>query len=764
MKPIDQVTEYLIDKVNKINVNNPKANSGGVLLKLHKTYQEDMDLFVNIALQTIQILFTKDTSDSPAGTSQLTNTSFKIGQHIHRVLKRDKVPWSMELRLGDLFVEAFYNCGYVDLYYPRIRDSSHIMSATPKWIELADLHEATTRINLTATITTIPKSIHSMVQRDRHLVIKNKLKDEKLDLKQPYITAMNKLQQSGWRINRRVYEALVNNKSTFLREEPYKDNDAKEMKRRSKTMEWKFIMSKAKLLENEDVFYQYVDADYRGRVYYIEPFLNFQGSDLSRGMLKFARGKPMTDDGLFWLAVHTAVSYNESYKIDDMPEWVEQDYKAYLKSEELDDISVDKMTLEDRVNWVNNNMDWIVDLGRTASFVPCEKTVSFLACCIEWYDYHEAKKDHRLHMTHLPIPIDGSNNGWQHLGSISKDQQTGDLVGLIPIKIPKDFYVQTAKELIKLTSDERLRAILSSMPMKHIRKGITKRGSMTRAYSAGAGKIAENMFFDCKAEDYHTAYDITQDDCNKFAKILIKAIDKVCPGPLNTMAYLQRLASFEIGKYKKFSPDGEPAGKEYTEIILRQKELYIKKDKSNEELEELSKLVQSISSYESRKIYGNGADRICWTTPSGFPVEYTNFQMQRRKAKGTINGYTTYNKRGAVQHCAQVATKLPDIRGFMTGISPNFVHSMDASHMALVVNDWNGEFGAVHDSFSTHACDVELLLAHTKRKFIDMYDIDNFYAYIEDELITDKEGIDVEQPELGSLNINDIENSDYFFA
>ena len=32
------------------------------------------------------------------------------------------------------------------------------------------------------------------------------------------------------------------------------------------------------------------------------------------------------------------------------------------------------------------------------------------------------------------------------------------------------------------------------------------------------------------------------------------------------------------------------------------------------------------------------------------------------------------------------------------------------------------------------------------------------------ELITDKEGIDVEQPELGSLNINDIEDSDYFFA
>ena len=171
------------------------------------------------------------------------------------------------------------------------------------------------------------------------------------------------------------------------------------------------------------------------------------------------------------------------------------------------------------------------------------------------------------------------------------------------------------------------------MPMKHIRKGITKRGSMTRAYSAGASKIAENMFFDSKVEDYHTIYGITQDDCNKFAKILIKAIDKVCPGPLSTMSYLQQLALFEIGKYVKFSPEGEIAGKEYSDVIARQKELYIKKDKTDEELEELSKLVQFINSYESRLVYGNGKDKLCWTTPSGFPVEYTNFQMQKRKAK-----------------------------------------------------------------------------------------------------------------------------------
>ena len=288
----------------------------------------------------------------------------------------------------------------------------------------------------------------------------------------------------------------------------------------------------------------------------------------------------MTEDGLFWLAVHTASSYNQSYNKDEIPEWCEADYKSYLDDEELESISVDKMTLEDRVRWVNENMIVIQEMGKRKEIQSeAEKPISFLACCIEWYDYQVATNSNRIHMTHLPIPIDGSNNGWQHLGAMSKDPHTGKLVGLIPVEIQHDFYVQTAKELYKQTEDEELKRILDDMPMKHIRKGISKRGSMTRAYSAGAGKIAENMYFDCKTEDYHTEYNITEDNCKKFAKILIKAINTVCPGPLDTMAYLQHLAKFEIGEHKKYRADGEPAGTEFKDLKTRGKRVIYKERK-----------------------------------------------------------------------------------------------------------------------------------------------------------------------------------------
>ena len=753
MQGLTQIKEYLLNKISKVNVNNPKANTGAVILKLHKTIEDDMDKLVGIAFHTIQLHFTTDNSSNPAGTANLTMISSAIGTKVYNYINRDPIAWKLQVRLGDLFVEAFYNNGFVDLYYPKTRDTSYILSATNKWIELANIPEALTEIIIS----------NSFSEPQIGAVIKGK--DHVHDTDQPWVRAINKLQRTGWRINKRVYETMVANQDLFVSEEMIEDNDAKEMKRRSKIVEWAFITHKAKKLLELPCFYQSVEADYRGRIYYKEAFLNFQGSDLARGMLQFARAKPMTEDGLFWLAVHTAASFNQSYKKDEIPEWCEADYKSYLDEEGLEDISVDKMTLEDRVRWVNENMEVIQEMGKTKHISQdAEKPISFFAACLEWHDYQVATNSNRIHMTHLPIPVDGSNNGWQHLGAMSKDTHTGTLVGLVPVDIQRDFYVQTAKELISQTDDERLSKILDEMPMKRIRKGISKRGSMTRAYSAGASKIAENMYFDCKTEDYHIKYGIEEDDCKKFAKVLIKAINTVCPGPLDTMSYLQALAKYEIGEHQRYKSDGTKAGKEYTDLKKEVKELYFKKGKTEEDLKKINEIALELQSYESKLVYGNGNDRIKWTTPTGFPVEYTNFVMKDEKTIGTISGFTTNNKKAQIKHVAKVPTKMPDTRGFMCGISPNFVHSMDASHMAHVIDEWNNDFGAVHDSFSTHACDVESLLALTKDKFIEMYNVENFYDYIENQLVTDRTKLDVTQPLRGSLNVEDIYQSDYFFA
>ena len=468
MNPLEEVTELLKEKIERTNPKNPKSNTGAVLLHMHLGWETKLYDFVGYAFTVLQQQFSKNSSDNPSGTAKLTNTSIIIGSTIGRMIDREPLTKVTEVRLGDLFIEAFKKAELIDLYYPKVRDSSYIISATARWTELADIPEALERMSLRGTSLSRPEKITGMDQMmPTGLVSLIKNSDLEIDPTAPWVVAVGKLQSVGWRINRRVLTALQSNKELFVSDEPDLDNDAREQKRRSKNVEWCFITQKAEKLKDADVFYQYLDTDWRGRFYYIEPFLNFQGSDTARGLLNFARGKPMTDEGLQWLAIHTASVFNMSYGIDEIPKWCSQDYQRHLKKEGLDNISVDKMTLEDRIQWTNEYMDDIIDAGRRSNLSSdAEKPVSFLAACIEWYDYHEATLDNRIHLSHLPIPIDGSNNGWQHLGAISKDQHTGSLVGLIPVEIQKDFYVQTAKQLIDICEDEHLTSILDSMPMK----------------------------------------------------------------------------------------------------------------------------------------------------------------------------------------------------------------------------------------------------------------------------------------------------------
>ena len=67
-----------------------------------------------------------------------------------------------------------------------------------------------------------------------------------------------------------------------------------------------------------------MNLDFRGRVYPIPPHLNHMGNDLCRGLLSFARKKPLGERGLFWLKIQVANLYGndkvgvewESHKAD----------------------------------------------------------------------------------------------------------------------------------------------------------------------------------------------------------------------------------------------------------------------------------------------------------------------------------------------------------------------------------------------------------------------------------------------------------------
>ena len=406
MNALQEVVDYLENKISTVNVNNPKANAGAKHLAL-----AEIDIYraTSLAFDVIQQCFTKVSSDSPAGECKLTHVSTMLGINITKQDKDNGLfeEWKKNVTVGDLFIEAFYNLGFIDLYYPQRRDSFHVVLATNKWTDLRDIDKTVLKHTLRSTQFTKPERISGSVQahnlEEKPIIKGNRIRERNQDigeLDKPWLRAIDKLQRTGWQINRPVFEAMKAARDNFISFEPIKDNKEKEVRRCSKVVEFSYTVARAEQLVDEDVFYQLIEADYRGRIYYSEPFLTFQSSDFSRGIMQFARGKPMDKHGLFWLAAHTACSYNQSYNIDEIPDWCDADYYSYLKDEGLESISVDKMTLEDRVRWTNENMNWIRQAGIDHTiYYEAEKSISFLACCIEWHEYNVAVDTNKVYLT-----------------------------------------------------------------------------------------------------------------------------------------------------------------------------------------------------------------------------------------------------------------------------------------------------------------------------------------------------------------------------
>jgi len=455
-------------------------------------------------------------------------------------------------------------------------------------------------------------------------------------------------------------------------------------------------------------FYQSMYLDYRGRIYNKDPYFSYQSNDLARGHFLFAEEKEVDQKGAEYTFIHTASSFNQTYSIKELEQldWITLDYTKPLKEDGLVDISVDKMGVMDKHNWTIENINNILDVASDPIatidyWQSAEKPWVFLSLCFEIGGIIGGALADEPYYSSMPISIDGVNNGTQHLAAMSLDERAGKLVGLMPMEIPKDFYLVMGKEIINVNKGTEIGKKLKHIPMKLIRKGISKRGSMTRAYDAGARKIGEIIYQDSYDAGITAKYNITRSDSKALGKDLVTAYDAVCHGPVEIKKYLQALVNHKIK-------------------VMNLKD-------------------------------------ISWDTPSGFPVLTQKWVARKKVYQGSLQGKQ-------ISHVYLEVTDKPALAEHLSAIGANWVHSYDASHMSLVINKLNlDSFGAIHDSFSVHAADVEELIYTTKSEFIKMYAKDIF-ADMREELIWNDEMFDEEIPAVGNLILEDIYDSDFFFC
>ena len=148
---------------------------------------------------------------------------------------------------------------------------------------------------------------------------------------------------------------------------------------------------------------------------------------------------------------------------------------------------------------------------------------------------------------------------------------------------------------------------------------------------------------------------------------------------------------------------------------------------------------------------------VAWTTPIGLPA-IQPYRQKKSKCIVTLLQQVTL---------VEDSDDLPiNKRRQVTAFPPNYVHSLDSSHMLLTALEMDRRgltFSAVHDSFWTHACDIDEMNGVLRDTFVDLYD----RPLLEElKICWEMRYPQLELPELpqkGGLDLNEVKDSRYFF-
>lgn len=380
---------------------------------------------------------------------------------------------------------------------------------------------------------------------------------------------------------------------------------------------------------------------------------------------------------------------------------------------------IDKVTFDERIQWIEDHQEQIREaamnpLDGSRWWAEADSPYMFLAFCFEWLalmNHIELDNPQEEFVSHLPCSWDGACNGLQNFSALLKDEVGGAAVGLVPSDKPSDIYSEVAKAanvLMQADADEGNEFGLK-WAGKMTRK-LAKPNTMTTPYGAtkrGMCQQIESVFQKMKA-DGSLEMDKVPDlkECQYLAETNYMAIGKVVVAAHAAMDWLR----------------------------------------------------------DAAKVAASDSLPVRWVTPSGLLVLQDYRQMVGQRLDFNVSG-----KR--VQMMLKEEGDKLDGRKQSAGISPNFIHSLDAAHMMRTVNYCLERgvvsFAMIHDSYGAHAGLAEELRYCLKRAFVDQYSADvlgDFRRQLAEQL---PDNLAAELPELplcGSLDLEGVMHSDYFFA
>ncbi len=428
----------------------------------------------------------------------------------------------------------------------------------------------------------------------------------------------------------------------------------------------------------KETFYFPHNVDFRGRAYPISPFFNHMGSDNCRGLLIFSKGKELGPNGLKWLKIHAASLFG-----------------------------FDKASFEERQKFTEDHLAEIYDSANNGLkgarwWLNAEDPWQCLAACIEIRNALESPNPEQ-YVSHLPIHQDGTCNGLQHYAALGGDVIGAKQVNLEPSDRPSDIYTAVAEMIkVEIAEEAAQGSEIARLLDGRLTRKMVKQPVMTNVYGVtfiGATAQVRKQLKDAFTDFPDTASLNVTVAAQYITKKIFKSLSTMFNGAHDIQFWLANCAT-------RISES----------LTVEQLEWLEKHANGFTEPEPYTKKPTIRKFKTPQETFFRSA--VIWTTPLKMPV----VQPYRTSSNDLV---TTNLQRISitVPSSADPVNKRKQVQAF----PPNFIHSLDATHMilsALKCNEVGLSFAAVHDSFWTHAADVDLMNRILRDAFIRMHSDD----------------------------------------
>lgn len=371
---------------------------------------------------------------------------------------------------------------------------------------------------------------------------------------------------------------------------------------------------------------------------------------------------------------------------------------------------VGKMSFDARVAWVDEMVEKVFDSAERPLeggrwWLEAEDPFQCLAACLDIRNSIKSGSP-ETYISYLPVHQDGSCNGLQHYAALGRDRIGAESVNLIAGDKPADVYSGIAV---------RVREIMERDALK----------------------------------DPKTSRHATN------AKMLLPEIDrKLVKQTVMTSVYGVTFVGARMQIFNRLKERGTI--QEQTEMYRAA--CYAAKTTLNA-LGEMFKEARCIMSWlgDCAKIIASNGETVKWTTPLGLPVVQPYRKPGRHLVKTSLQILALRNL-DAHQPVLVQRQK--------SAFPPNFVHSLDSTHMmmtALACQEAGLTFAGVHDSYWTHAGDVEKMNGLLREKFVELYNqpvLENLLKSFQERF---PHLVFPEVPTRGDLDLKEVLRAPYFF-